>query len=231
MNARADAVDKLEAELGHAFKDRSLLEQALTHASVGQGARPVADYERLEFLGDRVLGLIVADLLVERFPEASEGELAKRLNALVDRDTCARVAERLGIGDALRLAPGETKLGGRQNPTILGDACEAVIAAVYRDGDLEIARRIFAPLWDAELEQLAPIATLDPKSRLNEWALGRANVSPVYRVIGREGPDHAPRFTVEVEVPGVAPISGAGRSRQEAEKAAAAALLERETQS
>ena len=231
MNSRADAVAKLEAELGHAFKDRSLLEQALTHASVGQGARPVADYERLEFLGDRVLGLIVADLLVERFPEASEGELAKRLNALVNRDACARVAERLGIGAALRLAPGETKLGGRQNRTILGDACEAVIAAVYCDAGLDVARRVFAPLWDAELGQLGPIAALDPKSRLNEWALGRANVSPVYRVIGREGPDHAPRFTVEVEVAGLAPISGAGRSRQEAEKAAAAALLERENHS
>ncbi|HEY3813674.1 MAG TPA: ribonuclease III [Caulobacteraceae bacterium] len=228
MNARADAVAHLEAELGHAFKDKSLLEQALTHASVGQGARPVADYERLEFLGDRVLGLIVADLLLERFPEMSEGELAKRLNALVNRDACARVAERLGIGAALRLAPGETKLGGRQNKTILGDACEAVIAAVYRDACLDKARRVFTPLWEAELDQLGPIAALDPKSRLNEWALGRANVSPVYRVVGREGPDHAPRFTVEVEVEGVAPISGAGRSRQEAEKAAAAAMLDRE---
>src|ERR1700761_314705 len=137
MNARADAVATLEANLGHAFKDRALLEQALTHASVGQGARPVADYERLEFLGDRVLGLLVADLLLQRFPEASEGELAKRLNALVNRDTCARVAEKLGVNDALRLAPGETKLGGRQNRTILGDACEAVIAAVYRDAGLD----------------------------------------------------------------------------------------------
>jgi ribonuclease-3 len=228
MNARADAVSKLEAALGYAFKDRALLERALTHASVGEGARRVADYEQLEFLGDRVLGLIVSDMLLERFPEASEGELSKRLHVLVSRDTCASLSERLDVGPALRLAAGETKRGARANRNILADVCEALIAAVYRDGGWDAARAVFGPLWAPELEIQGAPEALNPKSQLNEWAMARAKAAPVYRVTGREGPDHAPRFTVEVAVDGVAPISGAGRSRQEAEKAAAQALLDRE---
>jgi ribonuclease-3 len=228
MNARADAVAELETRIGHAFKDRALLEQALTHASVGQGARRVADYQRLEFLGDRVLGLIVADMLLRRFPDASEGDLSKRLHWLVNRETCARIAERLGVGDALRVAAGDSKRGARENKTILGDACEALIAAVYRDGGLDAARKAFEPLWAPEVDTQGPPEQLSSKSRLHEWAMARGRAAPLYRVTGREGPDHAPQFTVEVEVEGVAPISAAGRSRQEAEKAAAAALLERE---
>jgi ribonuclease-3 len=228
MNARAEAVARLETRLGHAFKDRTLLEQALTHASVGQGAGPVADYEQLEFLGDRVLGLIAADLLMARFPKEKEGDLSKRLHVLVSGETCARIAADLGVSDALRMAPGETKRGARQNTNILADACEALIAAVYRDGGLDAARAVFAPIWAPELEIQGAPEALSPKSKLNEWAMARAHVAPIYRVVHREGPDHAPRFTVEVEVEGLAPIAGAGRSRQEAEKAAALALLERE---
>ncbi len=228
MNARAEAVDRLETRLGHAFKDRSLLDRALTHSSAGQGARNVLDNEQLEFLGDRVLGLIVADMLMARFPEENEGDLSKRLHVLVSRDTCARIASDLGVGEALRMAAGETKRGARANTNILGDACEALIAAVYRDGGLDAARAVFGPLWAPELERQGAPEALSPKSRLNEWAMARAHVAPLYRVVHREGPDHAPRFTVEVEVEGFTPTSGVGGSRQEAEKAAALALLQRE---
>jgi ribonuclease-3 len=228
MNARQDAVADLERTLGHTFKDRDLVEQALTHSSVGEGACPVADYEQLEFLGDRVLGLIVADLLIRHFPGDNEGDLSKRLNALVSRDTCARIAERVGVGPALRLAAGETKRGGRENKTILGDACEALIAAVYRDAGLEAARTVFTPLWEAELDALGSLSALSPKSKLHEWAMAKGRPAPTYRVTGREGPDHSPRFTVEVLVEGLDPTTATGRSRQEAEKAAASALLQRE---
>jgi ribonuclease-3 len=226
MNARLSAVEGVERRLSYRFKDRDLLERALTHASAGQGARRVADNERLEFLGDRVLGLIAADLLMRRFPEATEGELSKRLHAVVSREACARVAETLELGPALRLAAGETKRGARANATILGDACEAVIAAVYRDGGLEAARSTFAPMFELEIDRLGPTAALSPKSRLQEWAAQAKRPNPVYAVVSREGPDHAPRFTVEVRVEGFEPARASGASRQEAEKAAATALLD-----
>jgi ribonuclease-3 len=228
MNARADAVAALERNLGHSFADRALLERALTHSSVGQGAKPIDDNERLEFLGDRVLGLIVASDLIARFPEANEGELSKRLHALVSRDVCAVVAERLGAPEALRMAPGETRTGGRYKKTILGDACEALIGAVYLDAGFEQAHAVFGRLWAAELDTLGETPKLNPKSLLQEWAAGEGLRLPVYTVVAREGPDHAPRFTVEVTVTGRDPISGEGGSRQDAEKAAATALLQRE---
>jgi ribonuclease-3 len=228
MNARVAAVADLEKNLGLTFQDRSLLERALTHSSVGEGARDTQDYERLEFLGDRVLGLIVADRLMCRFKEANEGELSKRLHALVSRDACARVAEKLGVGPALRLAAGESKAGGRKNKTILGDACEALIGAVYVDAGLDAARAAFGPLWDREIEAMGEVDSFNPKSKLQEWAAGRGKAVPDYEVVGREGPDHAPEFTVEVRVEGVQPASARGRSRQAAEKAAAKTLLERE---
>jgi ribonuclease III len=228
MNLRAEAVANLERRLGHSFSDRSLLERALTHSSVGHGARAVEDNERLEFLGDRVLGLIVANDLFRRFPEAPEGELSSRLHALVSRDVCALVAERLGVPEALRLAPGETKSGGRYKKTILGDACEALIGAVFLDAGFEAAHAIFGPLWAEEIERLAPLTVLNPKSRLQEWAAGAGRTPPIYAVVGREGPDHAPRFTVRVALAGFEPAQGEGGSRQDAEKATARALLERE---
>jgi ribonuclease-3 len=228
MNLRAEAAAELERRLGYSFDDRSLLERALTHSSVGHGAKTVEDYERLEFLGDRVLGLIVARDLLHRFPEASEGELSSRLHALVCRDACAVVAERLGVPEALRLAPGETKSGGRYKKTILGDACEALIGAVFLDAGFERAHAVFSPLWAEEVERLAPLSELNPKSRLQEWAAGGGRAPPAYAVVGRDGPDHAPRFTVEVALKGFEPARGEGGSRQEAEKAAARSLLERE---
>ena len=232
MNTREGAVAELLQRLGYDFREPERLERALTHSSVGEGARPrrgaPLDNERLEFLGDRVLGLIVAERLIQLFPEADEGELSKRLHVLVSRDSCARIAERLGVGPAMRMAAGESKAGGRKNLTILGDACEAVIAAIYLDGGLEAARGAFGPLWETEINGLGPVETLNPKSHLQEWAASRSRPTPAYRVVTREGPDHAPRFCVEVAVEGCEPATGEGGSRQDAEKAAARALLARE---
>lgn len=228
-NLRAEAVAALQRRLGHAFADPALLERALTHASVSDGGRKAPrDNQRLEFLGDRVLGLLVAERLVADFPEADEGEMSARLHALVDKAACARVAEALGVGPAMRLSAGETRQGGRRRESVLGDAMEAVLAAVYLDGGLEAARSVFTSAWAAELSAPPRRALANPKSVLQEWALGQGRPLPAYRVTDRSGPDHAPVFTVEVAVQGVAPLTAQGRSRQEAEKAAATAMLERE---
>ncbi|NEX92927.1 ribonuclease III [Caulobacter sp. 17J65-9] len=228
MSVRAKAVADLEQKLGHVFNDHDLLERALTHSSVGEGARRVIDYERLEFLGDRVLGLLAAERLIEAYPKAKEGELSPKLQALVNREACARAARRMGVGPALRLSPGETKTGGRDKDTILGDACEALMAAVYIDGGMEASRAMFGTFWADEFAHLDAPKVKDVKSRLQEWAQGKGRPLPTYEVVNREGPDHAPTFTVEVSVEGVKPERAAGRSRQEAEKAAATAMLERE---
>jgi ribonuclease-3 len=228
MNARAAAVDALKARLGHAFRNDSLLERALTHASVGGGGGKVRDNEVLEFIGDRVIGLLAAERLAALDPKAAEGELALRLNALVSRQACAQVARAAGVGPALRLAASETKTGGRDKDSILAGACEAMMAAVYEDGGLEAARRAFLALWADLFAEVAARRGRDPKTALQEWAQGRGKPLPAYAVTSRRGPDHAPVFTVEVVIEGLAPIEARGRSRQEAEKAAAAALLARE---
>jgi ribonuclease-3 len=230
MNTRAEAVGALEQRLGRAFADPALLERALTHASVGGGAGKTRDNEVLEFIGDRVIGLLAAERLAELYPQSPEGELTVRLHGLVNRDACARVARRMGLGPALRLAGGETKTGGRDKDSILGDACEAVMAAVHLDGGLAAARDVFLDLWAEEFEGVAA-QSRDPKTSLQEWAQGRGKSLPAYVVIARSGPDHAPLFTVEVAVEGLAPAVAEGRSRRDAEKAAAAALLQREAQS
>lgn len=235
MNARAEAVAALEGRLGHRFADPALLERALTHASVGDGAQAPKrgqgprDNERLEFLGDRVLGLLTAEALTERYPEASEGELAPRLNALVSREACARVARRIELGPALRLAAFETRGGGRDKGSILAGACEAVMAALYADGGLDAARAFFLAAWAEEIEALPALGrALEIKLALQQWAQKAGKPLPAYVVLSRDGPDHAPTFTVEVSVEGVAPERGVGGSRQAAEKAAAQALWDRE---
>lgn len=228
MNARTAAVDALKARLGHVFADDAILERALTHASVGGGGGKARDNEVLEFIGDRVIGLLAAEHLAERDPKAAEGELAVRLNALVSRKACAQVARAAGLGPALRLAASETKTGGRDKDSILAGACEAVMAAIYQDGGLEGARKVFLTLWAELFDEASAPGGRDPKTALQEWAQGQGKPLPKYAVIHRSGPDHAPLFTVAVEVAGVAPASAEGRSRQEAEKAAAAALLSRE---
>jgi len=227
-NAREKAIATLQARLGYRFEQPDLLELALTHASVAEGARKQADNERLEFLGDRVLGLMIAEALMDALPEASEGELSRRFHSLVSREACAEVARQLDLGSALRLAAGETKSGGRSNPTILGDACEALIAAVYIDGGYDAAVRCFGPLWLAALSDSADAWRANPKSFLQEWAVANGKSPPVYQLIDRKGPDHAPIFTIEVVIDGLVSQSASGRSRQEAEKAAALGLIERE---
>ena len=229
INQRAVAVDKLMANLGYTFNDHCLLERALTHSSVADGHSDKAiDNERLEFLGDRVLGLLVADYLVREFPAADEGKLSARLHSLVDKSACARVGEALGIGPALRLSAGETKTGGRRKAGVIADAVEAVLAAVYRDGGLEAAKTVFNRAWATELATPPEPAIVNPKSALQEWAQGQGRPLPTYKIVERTGSDHAPTFKVEVVVEGYDPERSSGRSRQEAEKAAAVALMKRE---
>jgi len=233
MNDRALAVAALVERLDYRFKDAALLERALTHASVGEGANPpsaraVGHNQRLEFLGDRVLGLLVAERLHADFLASDEGELSSRLHGLVDRAACARVGQGLGIGPALRLSPGETKTGGRRKEGLIADAMEAVLAAVYLDGGLDAARAVFDRAWTDELARPSERSLANPKSVLQEWAQGQGRPLPTYSLTGRTGSDHAPTFTVEVAVEGLPGQAAQGRSRQEAEKSAAIALLKRE---
>jgi ribonuclease-3 len=195
------------------------LARALTHSSTGGD-----DYEQLEFLGDRVLGFLIAELLIKKFPTEKEGALALKLNTLVRRETCARVAEAAGIDAALILAASEDRSGGRRKAAILGDACESVIAALYLDGGIEAARNFVTTYWKPMLTEVTGDLR-DPKNALQEWAQGRKLGTPNYRVAKREGPDHAPRFTVEVSVPGRAPAQGQGNSLRSAEQEAARALM------
>ncbi len=228
MNQRHKAISALQTRLGFTFRDPALLDLALTHASVGEGARRTKDNERLEFLGDRVLGLMIAEALMDAFPEAEEGEMSKRFHTLVSRDTCAAVARALEVGTALRLAAGETKSGGRSNPTILGDAVEALMAAVYRDQGYEAVKTVFLPLWRQHIIDSGNVSRSNPKSFLQEWAAAHGKTPPAYNLIARKGPDHAPVFTIEAVVDGLRPQAATGKSRQEAEKAAALGLIERE---
>jgi len=221
---RAVAVAELERRLGHVFADRSRLERALTHASVGRG---VADNEQLEFLGDRVLALVIAEALLDESPEADAGQLSKRLHVLVSRDACAAVARALGVGPALRLPGGETRRGARDQVRVLADACEALIGALYLDAGLAVARQMVVGAWAPLLAAPHDERTANPKSRLQEWAAAAGRGAPVYRLVARAGPDHAPSFTVEVEVAGAGPAQASAGSRQAAEKAAAGLLLQR----
>ena len=225
MDRRAAAIAELEIRLDYRFNDRALLERALTHASVGGGA---ADNERLEFLGDRVLALVIAETLLTRDPDAEAGPLSKRLHVLVNRDSCADVGRALGVGPALRLPGGETRRGARDQARFLADACEALIGAIYLDAGMEVARERVLALWSGLLESPHDERIANPKSRLQEWAVAAGRGAPAYRLVSRDGPDHAPVFTVEAAVAGAAPARASAGSRQAAEKAAALALLERE---
>ena len=225
MNRRATAIAELERRIGHTFRDRELLERALTHASVGEGAVKVRHYERLEFLGDRVLNLLAAERLMAVYTDAREGEMSRLMAALVNYHACARVSRAIGLPDALRLSASASKIGARDSDTVLGDACEALIGALYIDGGLETARAFFLANWKLNFERLDAPHARDPKTQLQEWAQGRGLPLPQYRVISRAGPDHAPCFTVEVFVEGYEPERAEGRSKQEAEKAAAQVML------
>ena len=225
MNRREVAVAELEGRIGHVFQDRELLERALTHASVGDGAHKVRHYERLEFLGDRVLNLLAAERLMALNSEAREGEMSRLMAGLVNYHACARVARRIGLPSALRMAHSASKIGARDKDTVLGDACEALIGAIYIDDGLEAARAFFLEFWAEEFERLDAPQIKDPKTQLQEWAQARGLPLPAYEVVKREGPDHAPSFTVSVTVGDYEPELAEGRSRQEAEKAAALVML------
>lgn len=224
---RTPDLGRLATKLGHRFADPDLLELALTHASARPGSTPNEDNERLEFLGDRVLGLAVAELLSHRFPQASEGELARWFNHLVRTETCADVGQRWGLGDFLLMSGGEAGSGGRRKTTILANACEAVLGAVFIDAGYETARNLVRGNWELFLAELAQAAP-DAKSVLQEWAQGQQRALPSYIEIARTGPDHAPRFTAEVRVEGISPERGEGSNKRQAEQAAALAMLVRE---
>lgn len=224
---RDTALKQLFERLGYAFNDRSLVELALTHASARPSLKPNEDNERLEFLGDRVLGLAVAELLTASFPEASEGELARRFNQLVRAETCAEVALKWELGKLILMSSGEAESGGRSKKTILANACEAVLGAIFLDSGYEASRDVVHRFWVSELLGLE-LAVPDAKSILQEWAQGRRLPLPRYVEIAREGPDHKPRFTAEVQIDGVAPQRGQGANKRAAEQAAALAMLLRE---
>jgi ribonuclease-3 len=212
----------LAERVGHRFARADLLDQALLHASAAK--RGDRGNERLEFLGDRVLGLIVAEALLARFPDEREGSIARRHASLVSQPVLARVAQAIGLGDFLTFAKGERTAGAASNPAILADAIEALIAAIYLDGGLEPARRFVLAQWEPLIVE-GSTPPSDPKTALQEWALARGLALPAYRVVKSEGPAHSPRFEVTVAIEGIAPAVGEGPSKRAAEKVAATALL------
>ncbi|EBA10515.1 ribonuclease III [Sagittula stellata] len=216
-------IKALEDKLGHTFRDKALLRRAVTHASMSGPGRE--DNQRLEFLGDRVLGLVMAEALLAHDRNASEGLLAPRFNALVRKETCAEVARTIGVGDALKLGRSEQMSGGRRKQALLGDAMEAVIAAVYLDGGFDVAQDMILRLWAPLIASVEEDAK-DAKTTLQEWAQGRGMTPPSYTEVERSGPDHAPVFTIEARLAtGETARATAGNKRQ-AEQAAARALLD-----
>ncbi|HXW41170.1 MAG TPA: ribonuclease III [Xanthobacteraceae bacterium] len=219
---------ELEQRIGYSFTDVAMLESALTHISALKGARNRANsYQRLEFLGDHVLGLVISDMLYRAFPKADEGELSRRLADLVRKETCAEIGRSIDLGAAIRVGSSEHNAGARSRPAILADVCEAVIGAVYLDGGYKAAEALVERLWQVRLRATAqPLR--DPKTVLQEWAQARGLPTPNYREVARSGPAHSPEFRVAVQLPGFALAEGLGRSKRVAEQAAAAALLARE---
>ena len=215
----------LEDLIGYVFTDKDRLDRAITHASARPGKG--SNYERLEFLGDRVLGLCVAEMLFRTFREAKEGELSVRLNQLVSAESCAAVSDDLGLHRFIRTGADVKKLTGKAMLNVRADVVESLIAAIYLDGGLEAARSFILSNWEGRAAR-AEGARRDAKTELQEWAHARFGVTPSYRVDERSGPDHDPRFTVTVEIRGVAPETGIDRSKRAAEQAAATKILERE---
>ena len=217
---------ELQQRIGYRFAHAGTLDQALTHRSVSPDRRvsSTRGYERLEFLGDRVLGLVIADWLFASFPEEPEGALARRFTTLVCGPQLAAVAREIGLGHYLRMAPGEDSIGGRDNDANLADACEALIAALYLDGGMDVARAFVHRFWASAVRQDHK-PPREPKTELQEWAQGSGLPLPHYEVVSRSGPDHAPHFVMQVTVQGVEPERAEGSSKRAAEKDAAARLL------
>jgi ribonuclease-3 len=210
------------ARIGYQFVNPELLVRAVTHASISAPTRP--DNQRLEFLGDRVLGLVMAEALLSADTLAREGQLAPRYNALVRKETCADVARAVGFGDVIKLGRSEMLSGGRRKEALLGDGIEAVIAAVYLDGGFEAARDLILRIWADRIAAVEADAR-DPKTTLQEWAQGRGQEPPKYTEIGRSGPDHAPLFEVEVRLTSGQSAQASAGAKRQAEQAAAQDLL------
>ncbi len=217
-------LEAFQTRLGHRFKRADLLIEAVTHPSVGTSVRP--NNQRLEFLGDRVLNLIVAEALLDADPSASEGVLAPRYNMLVRKETCAEMAEEIGLGEVLRLSPGEMKTGGRRRTATLADAFEAVIAAIYLDGGYAAAKGTLLAIIGDRASKVDRDAK-DPKSALQEWAQAKGQPPPEYVEIKREGPPHAPVFTIEARLSTGEAATAVGGSKREVEKSAAKDLLQK----
>jgi ribonuclease III len=224
MKVGTAALAPLTEALGHDFAHPELLAEALTHPSVRSRRGARRGYERLEFLGDRVLGLIIAELLWRRFPDEAEGALTRRHAGLVRMETLTEVAVKIGLGEHIAVSAGEEVAGARSNPSVLADVCEAVIAALYLDGGLPAAARFVERWWGPRLAKLGAPPS-DPKTALQEWAQARGKALPVYSTIGTTGPAHRRTFTITVTVEGLAPATASGSSKRAAEAAAAAAAL------
>ena len=221
MKLSADLL-AFSGRIGHRFRQPDLLLRAVTHASISSATRP--DNQRLEFLGDRVLGLAMAEALLRADSTATEGQLAPRFNALVRKETCADVAREIGLGEVLKLGRSEMLSGGRRKDALLGDALEAVIAAVYMDAGFEAAQAVVLGLWGDRIAGVEADAR-DAKTALQEWAQARGLPPPVYLEQGRTGPDHQPVFTVEVRLENGALERASAGTKRQAEQAAAKALL------
>ncbi|MFO8127941.1 ribonuclease III [Yoonia sp.] len=222
---------KLSAELnafserlGHSFAKPEILIRAVTHSSIVSPHRD--DNQRLEFLGDRVLGLVMAEALLNADPSAPEGLLAPRYNALVRREACADVARQIDLGEVLKLGRSEMKSGGRRKEALLADAMEAVIAAIFQDGGFDAARDAILRLWGDRIHNVAADAR-DAKTALQEWAQARGEVPPQYIEVSRTGPDHQPQFTIEVRLASGLSEQATAGSKRHAEQAAATALLQK----
>ena len=222
---RYKRIAALERRIGHEFADRKLIQRALRHSSYGDGNSRQPNNERLEFLGDRVLGLLTARALYE-YSKEPEGTLARRLNALVRKEMCAKVARKIGLGDAIFISASEERQGGREKTSILGDACEALIAAIYIDGGMTAIETFYETHWMPEFEKVVSKSAKDPKTKLQEQAMAGGHGLPRYTVVERSGPDHQPLFVIEVDVPGVGSARGTGKSKREAERYAALHLME-----
>ncbi|WP_407154528.1 ribonuclease III [Bradyrhizobium sp. STM 3557] len=227
-SAAKAAAAAIEGRIGHRFADPSLLVTAFTHVSALKSTKKRGDsYQRLEFLGDHVLGLIVSDMLYRAFPSADEGELSKRLADLVRKESCADVAKSLGLLDDIKLGAVGAGAGARLRKSVLGDVCEAVIGAIFLDGGYQAAAGFVERNWTERMHK--PRRPLrDPKTVLQEWAQGKGLPTPVYREVERTGPHHDPQFRVAVDLPGLEPAEGVGGSKRAAEKVAASVMIERE---
>lgn len=223
----AQKIAKLEERIGYTFNEHARLVRALTHASATKVSGDISHYERLEFLGDRVLGLCVAEILFAQFPDAREGELSVRLNALVSGKTCAEIADEIELHDFIQAGADVKQLTSKRMRSVRADVTESLIAAIYLDGGMEAASGFVQKYWKKRLLEDSG-AIRDSKTALQEWAHTQSGDTPVYKILKRSGPDHDPTFVVEVEIQGTKNAQGKGKSKRAAEQAAAQAVLLRE---